>query len=75
MLLICHDLLTSYQVPNAPCGVEIKLREKRKDNRHAVPNAPCGVEIATKWRPSDMVSGVPNAPCGVEIKWFLQFLI
>ena len=64
----------SFEVPNAPCGVE----SNNIDSNFAVdscpvPNAPCGVERLCKHAPHLQNLPVPNAPCGVEsvMKWIL----
>ena len=57
----------SFEVPNAPCGVESLPLDKREWVGYTVPNAPCGVErILHIADIRQVINPVPNAPCGVE---------
>ncbi len=38
--------MAEFEVPNAPCGVERKIRRFQLKYKRGVPNAPCGVESA-----------------------------
>ena len=57
----------SFEVPNAPCGVESRTgRAGQLAGWREVPNAPCGVESEGLGRAPAVINSVPNAPCGVE---------
>ena len=64
----------NFSVPNAPCGVERKVRGGYRVSLQCVPNAPCGVESEHRETNEYAVAKhVPNAPCGVESFLFLHF--